>query len=160
MGFWSRLFGRETKAVDISEALWAAINNGAGFVTRSAQTVSTTKALETTAFYRGVMVIAEGVAQLPVELYRQSESGSEPATDHPLHEVLLHQPNLLQDSFQFFRTVLMHAAASGNSLSYKVMVNGVLRELIPLRPESVQVELGADYRRKFHITIRIVTGKH
>jgi HK97 family phage portal protein len=54
----------------------------------------------------------------------------------------------LQDAFQYFTTVLMHAAASGNSVSYKVMVNGQVRELIPIRPESVAIELDTPLMRK------------
>jgi HK97 family phage portal protein len=145
----------ETKSVDISPDLWAAINGGWGIPTKSGTDVSTVAALQVPAFFRGVMVIADGISQLPVEIYRQlpSGKGSEPAVDHPLYDMLLHQPSELQDAFQFFTTVLMHAAATGNSVSYKVVVADQVRELIPIRPESVSIDLTIPLQHKrFDVT--------
>lgn len=154
MSWWAKLFGRqeaaaESKAVDISPELWAAINGGWGLPTKSGEQVSNATAVQVTAFYRGMLVIAEGIAQLPVEIYKRSASGrgDEPAIDHPLYDVLLHQSNNLQDAFQFFRTTLMHAAGAGNGVSYKVMVNGQVRELIPIRPECVCIRLPDMFNR-------------
>lgn len=131
----------ETKTVDFSPDMWAAINGGWGLPTKSGAQVSVNTSLQVTAYYRAVLAIAEGIAQLPVTLMKRGERGSEPAKDHPLYDVLLHQSNNLQDSFQFFRTMLMHAAGAGNGVAYKVMVNGQVRELIPIRPETVQINL-------------------
>jgi HK97 family phage portal protein len=168
MGLFGRLFGgghkpasaparaeEETKSVDISPDLWAAINGGWGIPTKSGTDVSTVAALQVPSFFRGVMVIADGISQLPVEIYRQLPrgKGSEPAVDHPLYDVLLHRPSELQDAFQFFTTILMHAAATGNSVSYKVVVADQVRELIPIRPESVAVDLTIPMMRKrFDVT--------
>lgn len=148
MGWFSNIVSRltgQTKAVDISPELWSVVNGGWGLPTKSGQQVSSYSSLQTTAFYRGILVIAEGIAQLPVEVYRRSGRGSEPAIDHPLYDVLLHRSNNLQDAFQFFRTTLMHAAAAGDGISYKVMVNGQVRELIPIRPECVSISLPDDF---------------
>lgn len=156
MGLWSRLFGRaETKAVDLSPELWAAINGGWGIPTKSGGQVSTASALQITAFYRAILVIAEGVAQLPVHIYKRLPNGrgAEPATDHPLYDVLHTAPSELQDSFQFWRSILMHAAGAGNGVAYKNVVNGQVRELIPVRPECVQIDLHiGTYLRTFDIT--------
>jgi HK97 family phage portal protein len=168
MGVFSRIFGGkreaalpapvsqdEEKSVDLSPELWAAINGGWGIPTKSGTDVSTVSALQVPAFFRGVMVIADGVAQLPVEIYRTlpSGKGSEPAVDHPLYDLLLHQASELQDSFQFFTTVLMHAAATGNAVAYKVVVADQVRELIPIRPESVSIDLTIPMMRKrFDVT--------
>lgn len=131
----------EAKAVDFSAELWSAINGGWGLPTKSGTQVSVSTSMQNMAFFRGMLVIAEGIAQLPVELHKQSRRGTEPATDHPLYDVLLNRANNLQDSFQFWRTTLMHAAGSGNGISYKVIVNGQVRELIPVRPECVSINL-------------------
>ena len=147
MGWLGKMFRRksaiEAKAVDFSPDMWAAINGGWGLPTKSGQQVSGSTALQVTSFYRGMLVIAEGIAQLPVEIYKRRPDGrgAEPAQDHPLYDVLLHQANNLQDAFQFFRTTLMHAAGGGNGISYKVIVNGQIRELIPIRPERVSIRL-------------------
>lgn len=165
MSLFTRIFGGQTpappasvvqeeKAVDISPDLWAAFNGSFGAPTKSGVPSSTDAALQVPAFFRGVMVIADGIAQLPVEIYRKSGTGVEPATDHPLYDLLRYQPSAIQDAFQFFTTVLMHAAASGNSVSYKVTVNGVVRELIPIRPECVSIELDTPLmRKKYYVTL-------
>lgn len=145
----------EAKSIDLSPTMWAAINGGWGLPTHSGLDVSSVTALQVPAFYRAVMVIADGIAQLPVEIYRRLPSGrgSEPALDHPLYDLLRHQPSELQDAFAFFTTTIMHAAATGNSVSYKVMVNGQVRELIPVRPESVGIDLEfGTYRKRFDVT--------
>lgn len=160
MGWLSKLLGRgdassEAKAVDFSAELWAALNGGWGVPTKSGAQVSVSSAMQVMAYHRGVLVIAEGIAQLPVQLYRSLKDGkgSEPAVDHPLYDVLLHRTNNLQDSFQFFRTTLMHAAGAGNGVSYKNVVNGQVRELIPIRPECVQIDIESNlYTRFYDIT--------
>lgn len=132
----------EHKSVDISPELWAAINGGFGLPTKSGMAVSSMSALQQATFWRCVLVIAEGVAQLPITITKKPRSGRgvEPATDHPLYDLLLWQPNKNQDAFQFWRTVIMHAAATGNSVCYKNMVRGQVAELLPFRPESVDVD--------------------
>lgn len=133
----------ETKAVDLSAELWAAVNGGWGLPTKSGAQVSTLSALQVTAYYRGLLSIAEGVAQMPIEIYRSRKDGrgAEPAKDHPLFDVLLHQPNAMQDAFQFVRATLMHAAGTGKGVSYKNIVGGQVRELIPIKPEAVGITL-------------------
>lgn len=158
MGWWNKLFGRsktadEAKAVDISPDLWAAINGGWGVPTKSGTSVSATSALQNTAYYRAILTIAQGIAQLPVEIYRPAANGKgvEPALDHPLYELLMLQASGWQDAPTFITTILMHAAGTGNSVSYKVMVNGQLRELIPIRPELVEIELDVINRVTFQV---------
>jgi len=144
----------EAKSVDFSPELWAAINGGWGLATKSGASVSSSTALQTTAFYRGVLVIADGIAQLPVEIYRKASSGRgvEPATDHPLYDMLMYRPSAWQDATSFFGTVLMHAAATGNSVSYRNEVNGQLRELIPIRPELTSIDIDPINRVFFDVS--------
>lgn len=137
----------EAKAVDFSPEMWAVINGGWGLPTKSGAQVSTSTSLQVTAYHRGILTIAEGIAQLPIEIHKRSGRGTEPAVDHPAYDVLLHQANNLQDAFQFWRTILMHAAGAGNGVAYKVDVNGELRELIPIRPECVSINLPDRFNR-------------
>ncbi len=145
----------ESKVVEFSSELMAALNGGWGLETKSGAKVSVTSALQVTAFYRAVLVIAEGVAQLPIEIYRRLPSGrgAEPAKDHPLYDLLLHEPFEGLDSMSFWRTSLMHAVATGNSVAYRNVLNGQLRELIPIRPESVAIDHhSVTMRPTFNIT--------
>lgn len=142
-GFLRSIFAREeAKAVDISPEMWAVINGGWGLPTKSGAQVSLSTSLQVTAFLRGVMVIADGLAQLPVAIYRELADGrgAEPAKDHPLYDMLLHRPSLLQDAPTFFQTIVAHAVATGNSVSFRNVVNGQVRELLPFRPENVTID--------------------
>lgn len=140
--------------MDLSPELFAAINGGWGLPTKSGGQVSTTTALQQTAYLRGILVIAEGVAQLPVEIYRTLQGGGiEPAIDHPLYEVLRYRANVHQDAFQFWRTMLMHAAGAGDGVAYRVVVGGQVRELIPIRPECVSIDIRSRlYDRVYDLT--------
>jgi HK97 family phage portal protein len=142
-GALARGFGAtEHKTVEFSPELWAAINGGFGLPTKSGTAVSAMTALQQATFWRCVLVIAEGCAQLPVTIQKVAKSGRgvEPATDHPLYDLLLWQPAGNLDAFQFWRTVIMHAAATGNSVCYKTMVRGQVAELLPFRPEQTDID--------------------
>ncbi len=152
MGLLSRLIALvggadETKAVDFSPEFMAAVNGVWGVPSNSGESVSIATAMRVTPFYRGMVAIAEGVAQLPIEIYkrRPNGKGAEPALDHPLYDTLRYRPNLLQDSFQFWRTTLMHAVGSGDGVSYKNVVNGQVRELIPIRPELLSINVNNQF---------------
>lgn len=146
-----RLFGfDEAKAVAFSEG-WVDGFFG-GVASKSGASVSTGSAMQVPAFYRGVMVIADGLAQLPLILYRKSGRGSEPATDHPLHDLMLYKPNGWQDGMEWVRTTVMHAASSGAGVSYRNVVNGELRELIPIKPEHCQIDIQPTLDLKYCLT--------
>lgn len=171
MGLISRIAaafrgGNEEKAVQFSPEFAAAINAGWGIPTKSGQAVNSLNALQITAYYRAGLVIAEGVAQLPIEIYRRLPSGRgvEQAVDHPLYDILAHRPSGLQDAFQFWRTTLLHAALAGNGVSYRVMVRGQLRELIPIRPDSLAIDIKSttmqrEYRLGFETGDIAVVGQ-
>lgn len=143
----------EQKMLDLTAVTWATIL-GMGAGSKSGAPVSTHSAMGVTPFYRGVLVIAEGIAQLPVEIYKRRDDGrgAEPATDHPLYDILLHQPNALQDAAAWLKTTLIHAVATGNGISYRVTVNGELRELLPVRPEGVSIDLRGDYEPIYNLS--------
>jgi HK97 family phage portal protein len=142
----------ETKAVSVSPELWGAFYGGVGGA-KSGVSVTTESALRVPAFYRAICVIADGIRQLPCEVYRPAASGRgvEPAIEHPLYDLLLHKPNALQDAANWFGTVLMHAAATGDHVSYRNVVGGELRELIPIRPEFLQMDMRADGEIEYRV---------
>ncbi|MBK5958100.1 phage portal protein [Rhodoplanes elegans] len=145
----------EVKAVEFSPELLSAILTGSwGGPAKSGASVSTGSALQVAAWWRGINVIADGIRQLPVEIYRELPDGrgSEPAKDHPLYDVLRHKPNQHQSAADFWGTVLLHAAGAGRSVSYKNTVAGQVRELIPVRPDWAHVETLADMSLRYRVT--------
>ena len=151
---WNRLSSgaQEAKAVDFDLLISEALSGNWGLPTKSGAQVSLNSSLMTTAFYRGVMSLADGEAQLPIEIYKRSsdKKSSEKAVDHPLYEVLSHRANNLQDSFQFWRTLIMYTVATGDGVCFKNVVNGQVRELMPVRPECVTIDLTAPFNERLY----------
>lgn len=135
MSFLSRIANLMTFSGGEEKAVFAP-DNFFPSVTKSGKTATIGQALTVTAYYRAVIIIAETIAQLPVEIYRPREGGRgmEPDRENPLYYLFRHRPSDLQDAFQFIRTMVMHAVGTGNGIAYKTMVNGELRELIPIEP--------------------------
>jgi HK97 family phage portal protein len=110
-------------------------------VSRSGRTVNVKSALEVTTVFACLRVIAEGIAQVPLKLFRERpEGGSDPAKDHPLFNVLYRHPNQWQTSFEFRESMIFHAALTGDFFAFINRVGkGKITELIPLDPGSVTV---------------------
>lgn len=117
----------------------------------SGEPVSTESALRVTAFLRGCLVIADGLAQLPVVLHRRVAGGVEPAIDHPLHDLLAYQPNSQMDPTEWVRITVFHAAATGQAVSWRNVLGGQLRELWPIRPEYLSVDVRQDLELQFRL---------
>lgn len=66
----------------------------------SGKPVTERSAMQMTAVYSCVRILAEAVAGLPVHLYRHTETGGkEKALDHPLYFLLHDEPNPEMSSF-------------------------------------------------------------
>lgn len=112
-------------------------------------------AVQVTAVLCAVRVVAEGMAQMPLKLYREVEVDGrikrEVAKDHALHRVLHRRPNSWMTSFQWRETMTMHAVLGGNGYSVISRVGGYVDELIPVDPACVQVGF-ADGEVRYRIT--------
>jgi len=89
-------------------------------------------------------VISEGLAQVPLKVYRSlPDGGREVAKDHPLHDVLARQPNDWQTSYEWREQAGMHMVFAGNAIAY-IARNESLRiskpELLPYSPADVRIE--------------------
>ena len=71
--------------------------------------VNERSAMQMTAVYSCVRILAEAVARLPLHLYRYKEDGGkEKAIDHPLYLLLHDEPNPEMSSFVFRETLMTH----------------------------------------------------
>lgn len=120
--------------------LMGAIRSAAG------QTVTPKKALSIPVLQECVSLLAESVAQLPVELYRRtSDGGREPATEHPLYDILKYCPNDWQTPFEYREGSQMSAGLRGNAYSFIDRDGrGRIIGLYPLDPDKVNVLKGPD----------------
>lgn len=126
-----------------------------GQPTQAGVTVNHESAMRATAVYASVRVLAEGVSQLPLILYRRrTDGGKDRATQHPLWRILHETPNQWQTDFEFREMMMGHVALRGNFYAWKNMVDrgARLRELIPLHPDRMEVEQQPDSSIKYRYT--------
>lgn len=114
--------------------------------------VSTMAAMQVAAVMACVRVIANGCATPQLHIRRSLDgSKTELATDVPEYRLLNRRPNEWQTSFEFRRTMTMHAALDGDALAVKVRANGRLRELIPVQPGRFQIERVSRYEVLYRV---------
>ena len=108
----------------------------------SGKSVTERSAMQMTAVYSCVRILAEAIAGLPLHLYRYTEEGGkEKATDHPLYLLLHDEPNPEMSSFVFRETLMTHLLLWGNAYA-QVIRNGKgeVVALYPLMPNKMSVE--------------------
>lgn len=123
----------------------------AGGTTTSGATVTANTALRVVAVFAAVRVLAEGLAQVPLIVYRRDGAARERATDHWLYTLLHDAPNQWQSSFEWREMMQAHVALRGNAYSYKVVVRDEIRELLPLHPDRVRVTQAPDWSLKYSL---------
>nr|DAP60717.1 MAG TPA: Portal [Caudoviricetes sp.] len=110
--------------------------------TTSGKAVTERSAMQMTAVYSCVRILAEAVAGLPLHLYRYTESGGkEKAIDHPLYLLLHDEPNPEMSSFVFRETLMTHLLLWGNAYA-QIIRNGKneVVALYPLMPNKMTVD--------------------
>ena len=139
MGFFSSLF-RSRDAPQNSTA-GSAYTFFFGSST-SGKAVTERSAMQMTAVYSCVRILAEAVAGLPLNLYRYTEDGGkEKAIDHPLYLLLHDEPNPEMSSFVFRETLMTHLLLWGNAYA-QIIRNGrgEVIALYPLMPNKMSVD--------------------
>lgn len=104
--------------------------------------VNERSAMQMTAVYSCVRILAEAVAGLPLHLYRYKEDGGkERAIDHNLYHLLHDEPNKEMSSFIFRETLMTHLLLWGNAYA-QIIRNGKgeVVALYPLMPNKMQVD--------------------
>ena len=110
-------------------------------MTNAGERVDEKSALQVATVFACVRLLANSVAQLPLNLYRERGGSKEVAEDHPLQRLLHMEPNPEMTSFTYFETMMMHLLLWGNHYS-QVVRDGANRVLglYPLLPENVEVD--------------------
>ena len=106
MGFFSGLFRSRDKPQNRSSGSAYSFFFGGS---AAGKRVNERSAMQMTAVYSCVRILAEAVAGLPLHLYRYKEDGGkEKALDHPLYLLLHDEPNPEMSSFVFRETLMTH----------------------------------------------------
>lgn len=104
--------------------------------------VNERSAMQMTAVYSCVRILAEAVAGLPLHLYRyKKDGGKERAIDNNLYHLLHDEPNKEMSSFIFRETLMTHLLLWGNAYA-QIIRNGKgeVVALYPLMPNKMQVD--------------------
>ena len=98
-------------------------------------------AMQTTAVYACVRILAESIAGLPLHVYEYRGNGKERVPGHPLYFLLHDSPNPEMTSFIFRETAMIHLLLWGNSFS-QIIRDGMRRVvgLYPLLPNRMSVD--------------------
>ena len=139
MGIFNRWFrGRDAPKDSTAGSSYRFFFGG----TTSGKAVTERSAMQMTAVYSCVRILAEAIAGLPLHLYRYGEDGSkEKALDHPLYALLHDEPNPEMTSFVFRETLMTHLLLWGNAYA-QIIRNGKgeVVALYPLMPNRMTVD--------------------
>ncbi|MCK3941467.1 phage portal protein [Streptococcus suis] len=108
--------------------------------TSSGENVDEFKAMQTTAVYACVRILAEAVASLPIHVYERTSTGKEKKVEHPLYFLLHDEPNPEMSSFVFRETLMIHLLIWGNAYVQIIRDrSGQVISLYPLLPDKMSV---------------------
>lgn len=121
------------------------VGSGYSFIfgrTTSGKPVNERTAMQTTAVYACVRILAEAIASLPLHVYKYREDGGkELVHDHPLYSLLHDEPNPEMTSFVFRETLMSHLLIWGNAYAQIVRDGaGRVLGLYPLLPSQMDVD--------------------
>ena len=110
--------------------------------TTSGKPVNERTAMQTTAVYACVRILAEAVASLPLHVYEyQDDGGKKLVHDHPLYYLLHDEPNPEMTSFVFRETLMSHLLIWGNAYAQSIRDGaGRVLGLYPLLPDKMDVQ--------------------
>lgn len=141
MGFFSSIF----KARDHPKVENKTVGSSYSFYmggSSAGKNVNERSAMQMTAVYSCVRILAEAVAGLPLHLYRYKEDGGkEKALDFNLYHLLHDEPNKEMSSFIFRETLMTHLLLWGNAYA-QIIRNGKgeVVALYPLMPNKMKVD--------------------
>lgn len=122
------------------------------------KSVTPSSAVQVSAVYACVRVIAETIASLPLHVYETTETGSRKAPEHPLYRLLHDEPNAEMTSFVWRETMLSHLLLWGNAYCQIIRTGrNKIDSIYPLIPD--QMEVDRDSRGSLTYTYTTSEGK-
>ncbi|MER9901615.1 phage portal protein [Mesorhizobium sp. M0130] len=147
--------GLETKTTDISSLTWEKLFGEEAKV-KAGVSVNIDSSLAVPTVLAVTRALANGVAQIPLKVFREKDDGSKVlAKDHPAYKLLWRRPNDWMTSFEFRQLMMFHAVLNGNAYAY-IGRGGVKRRLVELIPlvGHVTAKQAADWTLSYEVTGR------
>lgn len=113
------------------------------FGTSDSEAISVTpdSSLRCTTVFACVRVRAESIAQCPFIVYQQSGDIKQRARDYWLYPLLHDQPNEWMTAYEFWELVEVCLCLRGNFFALIIRVGGEVKELVPIHPDKVTVNI-------------------
>ena len=139
MGIFSGLFKSRDKPTNSTAGSRYTFYMGGS---TSGKAVTERSAMQMTAVYSCVRILAEAIAGLPLHVYRYNDDGGkEKALDHSLYLLLHDEPNPEMSSFVFRETLMTHLLLWGNAYAQIIRNSkGEVVALYPLMPNKMTVD--------------------
>jgi HK97 family phage portal protein len=99
--------------------------------------------MQISACWAAIRILAETVASLPFEVYRHTDKGRVPA-NVSVRDLIKRGPNRYQTSVEFWESVMLNLASSGNAYVAIERVGGEIVSLLPLSSSQVETTLLKD----------------
>jgi HK97 family phage portal protein len=138
MSIFSGLFRSRDKPSNKIGGGWNFLFGG----TTSGKSVNERTAMQTSAVYACVRILAESVAGLPLHVYERTTGGNKATKpSHPLYRLLHDEPNREMTSFVFRETLMSHLLLWGNAYAQIIRDGrGFPITLYPLLPDRMSVD--------------------
>jgi HK97 family phage portal protein len=149
------LSGAPPQNVVFDEPFW--IELGGLKPSQAGGLVTWEKALMVSTALRCCTILAEAISTVPFKLYQRVEQGQGrarriEAREKRLYDLLTTAPNDFQTSLEFFETMGLHYALTGNAFAFKNTVRGEVVELLPIQPNRVTIEQKDDWSLEYTVT--------
>ena len=154
MNFFSRLFRSRDKPTNLLGGLVFLFGP-----TAAGKVVNERTAMQTTAVYACVRILAESIAGLPLHVYAYKGQGKERVPAHPLYFLLHDAPNPEMTSFVFRETLMTHLLLWGNAYA-QILRDGMGRVigLYPLLPDRMDVGRDSKTGELYYLYTRSTEG--
>lgn len=112
-------------------------------------------ALQVQAVFCAIRVIAEGIAQMPLSVKRETVEVDQVrhalAADHHVHRLLNRRPNGWQSPYEFREYAVMIAALTGDFIAVKTQPRRPT-EILPIPPGNWTIRQKSDYTLVYQVT--------
>ena len=114
------------------------------YSTASASPVTYDSAMQLSAVWACVKLLAETAASLPLTIYKKEENGREEAKEHSLTQLFNGKVNRYQTKNEFFETLFLNLIVHGNAYVLIDKLGNRIVSLLPLMSSQITVEMLSD----------------
>lgn len=107
----------------------------------AAAEVTFDSAMQISPVWAAVKLIAETIGSMPFNIYEVGADGRKVAKSHPLHRVLTRRPNQYQTDVEFWESMALNLAISGNAYAIIQRLGDEVVGLLPVSSAQVETSL-------------------